>query len=157
MVNQSVLFSFTRVDNFYEIMINREEITTNMFDGVTKNFRIVLVEECNDNIRDNLNADGTLNESVISTIYGANETDGECALLWSVGVNTNRSISIADSSVTYDFEDNMYYLKGAFLVVANSGVVLAYSINNAPIPVTGSFTAPLDGMIWSIYNKVFEG
>ena len=128
MVNQSILFSFTRVDNFYELMINREDITTNLFDGVTPNFRLVLVEECADNVRDNLNADGTLNENVISRIDGMGEHDGECILLWSVGANSNRTISIANSSVTYDFDDKMYYLKGAFLVVDKSGVVLAYSI-----------------------------
>ena len=48
-------------------------------------------------------------------------------------------------------------LKGAFLVCANSGVVLAYSINNVPIPVSTSFTAPVDGMIWSIRNQAYGG
>ena len=153
----SILFSFTRVDNFYELMIDREDITTNLFDGVTKNFKIVLVEECENNARDNINADGTLNTDVVTVINGEDEGDGECALLWSVGVNTNRTISIADSSVTYDLGDNSYLLKGAFLVVANSGVVLSYSINNAPIPISSSFTAPVDGMIWSIRNQVYEG
>ena len=154
---ESVLFSFTRVDNFHELMINREDITTNMFDGVSKNFKLVLVEECNDNIRHNLNADGTLNADEVTTISGLDEGDGDCALLWSVGVNANRTITIADSSVTYNLGDNTHMLKGAFLVVANSGIVLCYSINNAPIPISNSFTAPLDGMIWSIRNQIYEG
>ena len=49
---QSVNYSFTKVDNFFEILIDREEITTSLFDGTTKNFRIVLVESCSSNITD---------------------------------------------------------------------------------------------------------
>ena len=152
----SILFSFTRVDNFFELMINREDITTSMMDGVTPNFKIVLAEQCNDNIRDNLNADGTLDTTQVVTI-GGDSNNGDCALLWTAGVNTNRTISIGSSSVTYDFGDESHMLKGAFLVCANSGVVLAYSINNVPIPVSTSFTAPVDGMIWSIRNQAYGG
>lgn len=155
MVDTSVLFSFTRVDNFHELIIDREDITTSLFDGVTKNFKIVLCEDCNNNVRDNLNADGTLNTNEVSVINGEGDGDGECALLWTVGVNTNRTISIADSSVSYDLGDSSYLLKGAFLVTAGSGVVLAYSINNAPIPISTSFSAPVNGMVWSIINKVY--
>lgn len=157
MVEASILFSFTRVDNFHELMINREDITTSLFDGVTPNFKIILAEQCNDNIRNCLNTDGTLNTNEVVTIAGASENNGDCALLWSVGVNSNRAISIASNSVSYDLGDNSYMLKGAFLVCANSGVVLAYSINNVPIPISSSFTAPVDGMIWSIRNQIFEG
>jgi len=157
MVDTSVLFSFTRVDNFFELMINREDITTSLMDGVTKNFKIVLAEQCNENIRDNLNADGTLDSSQVVTINGASSTNGDCALLWNVGVNTNRTISISDSSVTYDLGDESHMLKGAFLCLANSGIVLAYSINNVPIPISDSFTAPVDGMIWSIRNQAYGG
>ena len=156
MVEASVLFSFTRVDNFHELMINREDITTSLFDGETKNFKIVLAEQCNDNIKDCLNNDGTLNDEVI-TIAGSESDNGDCALLWSVGVNSNRAISIASNGVSYQLGDETHMLKGAFLICANSGVVLAYSINNVPIPISNSFTAPVDGMIWSIRNQVYEG
>lgn len=157
MADTSVLFSFTKVDDFHEILIDNENITTSMFDGVTKNFKIVLAEQCNDNIKDNLNADGTLNTNEVVTIAGVDENNGNCAMLWSVGVNANRAITIADSSVTYDLGDESHMLKAAFLVTADSGIVLCYSINNSPIPLGSSFTAPVDGMVWSIRNQIYEG
>lgn len=153
----SVLFSFSRVDDFLELMIDDENITTHLFDGVTKNFRIILAETCPSNINDCLNADGTLKDEDMEIIIGAGENDGACALLWSKGVNGNRTIQIADSSVTFDLDDNTYLLKGAFLVLAQTGKVLCYSINNAPMSVTDTFTAPLGGMVWSIVNKIYEG
>lgn len=153
----SVLFSFTKVDNFFELLIDSEDITTSMFDGTTPNFLIVLAEQCNNNIQNNLNADGTLNTDEVTVLSGFGEEDGQCAMLWNVGVNSNRAITIASNSVTYDLGDGTHMLKGAFLITAEAGVVLAYSINNAPIPLGKSFTAPVDGMVWSIRNQIYEG
>lgn len=153
----SINYSFTKVDNFHEILIDREEITTSLFDGVTKNFRIVLVEACPANIEDCLNTDGTLNDDVVSYIYGENASDGLCALLWNIGVNSNRTITISDSNVNYTLGDGSFMLKGAFLVVEHSGIVLAYSINNGVMPITGYFNAPVDGVVWSILNKLDDG
>ena len=153
----SVLFSFSRVDDFLELLIDDENITTHLFDGVTKNFRLVLAETCPSNIDDCLNADGTLNDSGMEFITGAGTNDGACALLWSKGTNGNRTIQIADSSVTYDLDDETYLLKAAFLVLAQTGKVLCYSINNAPMSIKDTFTAPVGGMVWSIVNRVYEG
>ena len=152
---QSVNYSFTKVDNFFEILIDREEITTSLFDGVTKNFRIVLVESCPANIEECLNLDGTLNDDKVRYI-NPDSNDGLCALLWNVGVNSNRTITISDANVSYTLGD-AYMLKGAFLVVEGSGIVLAYSINNGVMPITGYFNAPVNGLLWSIINKLDDG
>lgn len=152
----SVNYSFTKVDNFHEILIDREEITTSLFDGVTKNFRIVLVEACPSNIEDCLNLDGTLDDDKVSYITGE-DGDGQCALLWNVGTNSNRTITISDANVSYTLGDGTFMLKGAFLVVENSGIVLAYSINNGVMPITKSFNAPVGGVVWSILNKLDDG
>ena len=151
---ESILFSFTKIDDFMELMIDDDNITTSLFDGVTNNFKIVLAEACPDNIEQCLNSDYTLNDSV-SIITGTNSYDGACALLWSKGVNANRSISIANSSITYDLADNSYMLKGAFLCTSQ-GKVLAYSINNASITVSEQIIMPIDGMVWSIYSQISE-
>lgn len=153
---QSVNYSFTKVDNFHEILIDREEITTSLFDGVTKNFRIVLVESCPANIDECLNPDGTLNDEVVRFIR-PDSNDGLCALLWNVGVNSNRAITISDANVNYTLGDGTVMLKGAFLVVEGSGIVLAYSINNGVMPITGYFNAPVGGLVWSIINKLDDG
>ena len=157
MAEQSVNYSFTKVDNFFELLIDREEITTALFDGVTKNFRLVLVEACNDNIEYNLNTDGTLNDDAVRIIYTEDGNDGLCALRWNKGVNNNRTITISDANVSYTLGDGDYLLKGAFLVVEGSGIVLAYSINNGVMPITKSFNAPVNGMFWSIISKLDEG
>ena len=139
-----------------ELMIDDDNITTSLFDGVTNNFKIVLAESCPANINDCIDpTDYTLNSSV-KTIVGTNSYDGACALIWSKGVNANRTISIANSSITYDLADNTYMLKGAFLCT-NHGKVLAYSINNAPITVSEQVIMPIDGMVWSIYSQAYEG
>lgn len=153
----SVLFSFTKVDNFFELLIDSEDITTAMFDGQNDNFMIVLAEQCNNNIQNNLNADGTLNTDEVTVLSGLDPDNGKCAMLWNVGVNSNRAITIASNVVHYELGDGTHMLKGAFLITAESGVVLAYSINNAPIPLGNSFTAPVDGMVWSIRNQIYEG
>lgn len=151
---ESVLFSFTKTDKLFKNMIDNDNITTMLFDGVTPNFKIVLAESCPNNISDCLNADGTLSDDLV--LINGNSTDGECALLWSDGVNNNTDISIASNSVTYNFGDNQYILKGAFLVEKNTGFVMAYSINNAPMTVTKSLTLPINGSVWSIYSVIAE-
>lgn len=154
---ESVLFSFTRVDRLLRLMIDDDNITTDMFDGINPNFRIVLVEACEDNIADNLDNNGCLDDNKISRINGTNSSDGQCALLWSDGVNNNAVISIASNNAHWTLDDNTYLLRGAFLVVEGTGKVLAYSINNAPMTVKKEITLPMDGMIWNIYSAIYQG
>ena len=152
---ESVIFSFTKIDDFFEVMIDTDGIETSLFDGTTPNFRIVLAEACPDNIGECLKSNHTLKTSAMTLING-DSTDGECALSWNKGVNANRTITIASNTVVYDLDDGSYALKGAFLVENTTGVCLAYSINNAPIIVKDQIIMPVDGMIWSIYSKLAE-
>ena len=103
-----------------------------------------------------MNPDGTLNDEVVRFIR-PDSNDGLCALLWNVGVNSNRAITISDANVNYTLGDGTVMLKGAFLVVEGSGIVLAYSINNGVMPITGYFNAPVGGLVWSIINKLDDG
>ena len=152
---ESVLFSFTKIDDFFETIMDDDNITTDLFDGVTKNFKIVLCQACPANIGECLNDDGTLDVSKVSLI-GTYETDGDCALSWNKGVNNNRVISIADSSVVYDLGDGTYLLKGAFLVENIGGKVLAYSINSSAMSVKDQIVIPVDGVVWNIFSQVNE-
>lgn len=152
---ESVLFSFTKVDDFFETMIDDDNITTSLFDGTTKNFKIVLAQACPANIGECLNDDGTLDLTKVSLI-GTYATDGDCALSWQKGVNNNRVISIADSSVVYDLGDGTYLLKGAFLVENIGGKVLAYSINSSAMSVKDQIVIPVDGVVWNIFSQVSE-
>lgn len=156
MVEYDTLFSFTRVDGFFRKLVDDENITTDLFDGTSKNFRIVLVEACPANIGECLTAEGILDNTKVSVFSGINASDGLCSLLWEDSVNNNTTISVKDTAVTWDFGDNSYLLKGAFLVVESTGVVLAYSINNAPVPIKKGMTSPVDGMIWGIVSQLYE-
>jgi len=145
------IFDFTRVDNFLDD-INREGcFDTNDMDGLTPNYRMVLVSDCPNDIEQCLDDDGTLNTEKV-TVIKVDSEDGECALLWSKGINGERTMSIAQSTVVYDLGDRNEELKAVFLVntVEGSGYVLAYAINSYSFPVDGEIILPCDGMIWSI-------
>ena len=145
------VFEFTRVDTFLDD-INREgKFDTNDMDGITPNYRMVLASDCPNDIEDCLDEDGTLNDNVV-LVNNLSSEDGECALLWSEGINGERTISINTSLVTYDLGDNNDEIKAVFLVntVEGSGYVLAYAINSYSFPVDGEILLPCDGVVWSI-------
>lgn len=145
------IFDFTRVDNFLDD-INREGcFDTQDMDGLTPNYRMVLVSDCPNDIEECIDDDGTLDTDKV-TVIQTDSNDGQCALLWSKGINGERTMSIAQSTVVYDFGDRNEELKAVFLVntVEGSGYVLAYAINSYSFPIDGEVILPCDGMIWSI-------
>lgn len=147
----SYVFEFTRVDSFLDDMNREGKFDTADMDGISKNYRMVLVSDCPNNIEECIDIDGTLTDSV-SIIDTMGEDDGFCALLWSKGINGERTISIANSTVNYDLGDASEELKAVFLVniVEGSGYVLAYAINSYSFPIDGEVILPCDGMLWSI-------
>ena len=120
-------------------------------DGLTPNYRIILASDCPNDIEECLDEDGTLNSNV-TLVEHLNSDDGECSLLYSKGVNGERTISIASSTVNYDLGDYNDNLKAVFLVntVEGSGYVLAYAINSYSFPIDGQVILPCDGVIWTI-------
>jgi len=153
------LFEFIRVDTFLDD-INREDcFDTRDMDGISKNYRIILVSECPLDINDCLDEDGTLitpydaeNGKGVNIITTEGDDDGFVSLLWSKGINGERTISLSDSLVTYDFGSETVQVKGAFLVntVNGTGYVLAYGINNKTVTLDGTFISPVNGMIWAM-------
>lgn len=147
----SYIFEFTRVDDFLDNMNREGYFDTLDMDGITPNYKMVLASSCPNDINECIDADGTLNDNVnIIDTWG--EDDGKCALLWSKGINGERTISIANSTVVYDLGELETELKAVFLVnlVEGSGYVLAYAINSYSFPVDREIILPCDGMIWSI-------
>ena len=147
------IFEFTRVDTFLDD-INREgKFDTNDMDGITPNYRMVLVSNCPNNIEDCIDEDGTLlDEDIVSRVETLGANDGYCSLLWSRGINGERTISISDSTVNYDLGDGSDELKAVFLVniVEGTGYVLAYAINSYSFPIDGEIILPCDGVVWNI-------
>lgn len=156
------IFNFTRVDTFIDD-INREDcFDTQDMDGTSLNYKVILVSDCADTVKDCIDEDGTLktpytvddngNATGVNIIETENSDDGLCALSYTKGINGARAISMGTSLLNYDFGINEVSVKGAFLVnVANgSGYVLAYAINNKGVDMVGTFTSPIDGMIWNL-------
>ena len=148
MANQSVIFGFTRVPNFMDDY-NIEFLVADM-DGSNKNYAFVIATSCPANIDECLKNDGTLNSSVVTHNIG---DDGDVALLYSKGVNGNRTISLGASDVVMDVGDNDIMLNGLFLVSKSSGYVLAYSILARSVPITNQVIFPATGLVWSIRNE----
>lgn len=147
------IFEFTRVDNFLDDMNRDGKFDIYDMDGLTKNYKMVLVSDCPTDIEQCIDEDGTLlGDDIVHRIESLGIDDGMCSLLYSHGVNGERTISISDSVVSYDLGDNQEQLKAVFLVnmVDGSGYVIAYAINNYSFPVSGEVILPCDGMIWSI-------
>lgn len=151
MVNQYI-FEFNRVDSFLDDMNREGKFDIYDMDGVTKNYKMVLVSECPSDINDCLDEDGTLDGEKVHRIDGLGENDGMLSLLYSRGINGERTISISDSVVSYDLGDAQHEIQAVFLVnmVDGSGYVMAYAINNYRFPVEGEVILPCDGMLWTI-------
>ena len=143
------IFDFTRVDSFLDDMNREGCFDTQDMDGVTPNYRMVLVSDCPNDIEECIDEDGTLDTEKVDVVEGLDSSDGECALLWSKGINGERTMSIAQSTVNYDLGDKNTELKAVFLVntVEGSGYVLAYAINSYSFPVDGEIILPCDGMV----------
>lgn len=146
------IFEFNRVDNFLDDMNREGKFDTEDMDGITPNYRMVLVSDCPNDIEECIDDDGTLDTDKVTFVENLTDTDGECALLWSKGINGERTISIASSTVNYDLGDYNSDLKAVFLVntVEGSGYVLAYAINSYSFPIDGEVILPCDGVLWTI-------
>ena len=152
MVNDYI-FEFQRVDSFLDDINRDGKFDTLDMDGITKNYKIVLVSDCPDDIEDCLDMDGTLlDDNIVHRVETIGVDDGLCSLLWIKGINGERTISIASSTVVYDLGDTTDDLKAVFLVnmVDGSGYVLAYAINSYSFPVEGELILPCDGTLVSI-------
>lgn len=154
------LFEFIRVDSFLDDMNREDCFDTLDMDGITPNYRIVLVSDCSNNINNCLDTDGTLitpydsdSDIGVNIIQTEGDDDGMLSLLWSKGINGERMISTTDTTLSYDFGSNPVNVKGAFLVDvgSGSGYVLAYAINSKVIQLKGNLLSPVDGMVWAIH------
>lgn len=146
-------FVFSRVDSFFDD-INREDcFDTKEMNGNDKNFKIVLASDCPTRIEDCLDAEGTLNDNV-NIINTMGEEDGLLALLWSKGINGERTMSIPQQTLIYEFPNQNINIKGAFLISYEngSGYVLAYCINNVSldIPKNDQLICPINDVIVSL-------
>ena len=145
-------FEFIRVDRFLDDMNRPDKFDTELMDGMSLNYKFLLCSEVPSvNIEDCLDEDGTLVDDVV-TIDTNDAEDGLCALLWSKGVNGERTLSVASSTVQYSFDD-VVNVQAIFLVEVGSGTgyVIAYSIIDKAIEIdTTDLLCPVEGVAWTI-------
>ena len=144
------LFDLIRVDSFIDD-INREDcFDTKDMDGITPNYKFVLASDCPNDISECIDEDGTLTDDVV-LIDSDGVDDGYCSMLWTKGINGERTMSVADSTVSYSFGEENVSLKAVFLVnVADgTGYVIAYCILDKGVDIDGNLILPVDGVVWS--------
>lgn len=152
------MIGLRKVDSFHD-NINREGCFDSQdMDGVSKNYRIVFASGLPDGVsrvEDCLDDEGTLRDDVELI-----DTGDDCliSLLWNVGVNANRYITVGDvSSILVDLGDVNIQIEGVFLVDNNTGFVIAYNISDKSINLNKDQAIfPLDGLLWSIHDGVRE-
>jgi hypothetical protein len=147
-----VSFKFSRVDNFLDDMNREDCFDTRDMDGLTPNYRFVLASECPQDIEECIDEDGTLRDDNVTLVDTVGAEDGFCSLLWGKGVNGERSISIADSTVSYDLGEDDVNVRGIFLIniADGTGYVLAYCILDKTLQFDGTLILPVDGLVWSM-------
>ena len=150
------LFEFTRVESFMDDINRVDCFDTRDMDGITPNYKFILASDCADDINDCIDDEGTLinpmqNGKGVNIVETENAEDGLVSMLWSEGINGERTMSVADSTIQYSFGENEYDVKAIFLcnIADGTGYVIAYSINNKAITVRGDLILPCDGIVWS--------
>lgn len=133
---QSYIFDFSRVDTFFDEWNKKFDVED--MNG-SNNFEVVVSSYSPNNINECLNADGTLNTSVVTGIYSQN-----LALLWA-----NNIIKVA-FDVTFNFGNNIVPLKSAFIRDKVTGYVMGYSIFMNTFNVTNQLIIDAETILWSI-------
>ena len=146
-------FKFIRVDRFFDDMNREDCFDTEDMDCISPNFRFVLASDCKQNIEDCLDIDGTLDLNEVTLLDTDGADDGMCSMLWSQGINGERSMSISDSTVSFDIGEDTANIKGIFLCAVNNGTgyVIAYCILDKVLEVDGVLILPCNGMVWSVH------
>ena len=151
MAERSIIFDFRRTPNFIKNMNQSGCFNVNGMDGTTQNYEFVLASACEDNIEDNLNNDGTLKNSAVTTINVG--TSGRVALKFANIGGNNCTISLPATDTTVTIGNVDVYLKGLFLKDRTSGYVIAYAILTKRIPITNQMVFPKDKIVWTIKNE----
>lgn len=133
---QSYLFDFNRVDSFFDEWNKKFDVED--MNG-SNNFEIVVSSYSSNNIDECLNANGTLNTTVVTGTYSQN-----LALTWA-----NNTIKVA-FDVTFNFGDNIVPLKSAFIRDKSTGYVMGYSIFMNTFNVTNQLVVDAETVLWSI-------
>lgn len=148
------MFNLKKVDSFHD-NINREGcFDSRDMDGQSLNYRIVFASAlpAYRTVNDLLDEEGTLVEGVELIDTG---DDGLISLLWNEGVNANRYITSATSSIVVDLGDVNVTAVACFLVDNQTGFVMAYNIQDKGITFNKDQAIfPLEGLLWSIHDGV---
>ena len=140
---QSFLFDFSRVEDFFEQM-NIKFNVADMVNSTADKFELVIVSNGYNNIDGYLDTDGCLDPTDI-VIFGTES----CTLDWVKHDYGDVTIELHDA-VEFDIDDDDVTLKAIFLRDATTGYVMGYSINMSPFTVTNKVVFDDDVIFWDI-------
>lgn len=158
MAEQSYIFDFSRVDDFFENfnikfkladmwkVIGYDESTGEyIYDGQGSNkFELVIIEVGGDNISEYLDANGELDETAVSGIHTTT-----CALDWYNRGDGEGTIEL-HGNLSFNIGDDNIPLKAILLRDDTSKYVMGYSINMNPFTVTNELVFDDDVIFWDI-------
>jgi len=148
------MYYLKKVDSFHD-NINREGCFDSQdMDGTSLNYRLVFASKLPNfgNVNELFDDEGTLVDGVELVDTG---DDTLIALTWNKGINANRYITCATSSILVDLGDVNVTVQGVFLVDNNTGFVMAYNVQDKSIKINKDQAIfPLDGLLWSIHDGV---
>lgn len=150
MVEQSFLFDFSRIDSFYEnlnVKFNLSDMT-----GADNKFEFVLSSYSYDNIEDCIDANGELNDEVITS----DDLIVNSPLVWSNNNDGTNTISLG-ADVEWDIGEDIIDVKALFLRDATTGYVMGFCINIKPITVTNTLTFDEGTILWSVSDGGYHG
>lgn len=151
MSEQSLIFDFHCVDDFFEkrlnIGFNLISDMAHMEDGeivtpATDKFNIVISSYSSNEVSDCIKSDGTINTSNVDISKNV-----DCGLSWIDG-----NIFLTDDAIINLSVDEILPVKSIFLRNKSSGVVLGYSINTSSFDVTNQVQFDKGTVFWSLSN-----
>lgn len=158
MAEQSYIFDFSRVDDFFEnfnikfslsdmwkVTGYNETTGEYIYDGTgSEKFELVITETGGNNIEEYLDSNGRLDTSTVSGIHTMS-----CALDWYNRGDGEGTIEL-HNSLTFEIGEANISLKSILLRDATTGYIMGYSINDKPFSLTNELVFDDDVIFWDI-------
>ena len=154
MSEQSIIFDFHHVNDFFEKRLNIGfsliNDMTHLEDGEiisptnpNTKFQLIISSYCGNEIDDCINSNGTINTTNVEVSKSV-----DCGLSWLDG-----NISLTEDATINLPDDEILPIKSIFLRNKSSGVVLGYSMNTTAFEVTNQVQFDEGTIFWSLNDE----
>ena len=167
MVEQSYNFDFTRVDDFFENLnikfnisdMNKLDSNGDVIGTAQSKFELVLVSFCSEDISDCLDNTGKIDTSQVTIAKDSSNNDliQTIGLDWVKG-NYGDAVIQLHNDCTFSIGDVNVPLKGVFLRTNDSNkYVIGYCLNNVAFTVTNQVVFDSGIIFWDISRFKSDG